>query len=145
MAAPLTFYEGLIARLDGPLHFRFFAQPAMALFLGIRDGIKDAREGKPAYFWTICTDFKPGLQYLRDGLRSVGRVMVLALVLDGVYQFIAFRAFHLEGALYAALILAFLPYLIIRGPANRVARWRASGRAPRATGKDDTTPVRNVQ
>lgn len=133
MTAPLTFYQGLIARLDGPLHFRFIAQPAMALFLGIRDGVKDAREGRPAYFWTICTHFGPGLQYLRAGLRSVGRVIVLAIVLDTVYQIIQFRfrAFHIDALLYAALFLAFLPYLIIRGPANRTARWFTSRRPPR--------------
>jgi hypothetical protein len=139
MAAPLSFYEGLIARLDGPLHFRFIVQPAMALFLGIRDGIKDAHEGRPAYLWTICTDFKAGLHYLRAGLRSVGKVIVLAILLDAIYQFIAFRAFHIVGALYAALILAFLPYLIVRGPANRIARWRASRRSARAAGQHTTT------
>jgi hypothetical protein len=58
---------------------------------------------------------------------------VLAIVLDAIYQFIAFRAFHLVGALCAALILAFLPYLIIRGPANRIARWCASGPKPTTT------------
>jgi hypothetical protein len=135
MDAPLTFYEGLIARLDGPLHFRFIFQPAMALFLGICDGIKDAHEGRPAYLWTICTDFERGRQYLWDGLRSVGKVMLIAIVLDAIYQFIAFRAFHLVGALYAALILAFLPYLFIRGPANRIARWFASRHAPQTPGQ----------
>ncbi|MGC1258501.1 MAG: hypothetical protein WA867_23300 [Candidatus Acidiferrales bacterium] len=144
MAAPLTFYQGLIVRLDGPLHFRFIAQPAMASFLGIRDGIKNARAGRPPYFWTICTDFKLGLQYLRDGLRSDVKVIVLASLLDAIYQFVAFRSFHLEGALYAALILAFLPYLIIRGPANRITRWCASRRASRAAGQK-TIPVGDVR
>jgi hypothetical protein len=130
MDVPLTFYQGLVARLDGPLHFRFIFQPAMALFLGIRDGIKDAREGGPPYLWTICTEFERGRRYLWAGLKSVAKVMVLALVLDAIYQFIAFRRFDLVGGLYAAMILAFLPYSFIRGPANRFTRWWASRHAP---------------
>ena len=43
----------LFSRLDGPLHFRFFLQPAMATFFAIRDGLHDAREGRPAYFWSL--------------------------------------------------------------------------------------------
>jgi hypothetical protein len=89
--APLTLYQGLIIGLDGPLHFRLFVQPAMALFLGIRDAIKDARQGRSAYFWTISTYFGHGLQYLRDGLKSVVNVVVvLAFALDFIYQHIAF-------------------------------------------------------
>jgi hypothetical protein len=138
MDAPLTFYEGLIARVDGPLHFRFVFQPAMALFLGIRDGIQDSRKSRPAHLLTICTDFEHGRQYLWAGLRSVGKVMLIAAVLDVVYQFIAFRAFHLWGVIYAALILALIPYLIIRGPVNRIARWYASRHASQTPGQRTT-------
>ena len=70
-------------------------------------------------------------------MRSVGKVIVLAFLLDAIYQFVAFRSFHLEGALYAALILAFLPYLIIRGTLERhaelnwwVTRTKRCGQSP---------------
>ncbi|MFZ0886439.1 MAG: hypothetical protein WAN14_23760, partial [Candidatus Acidiferrales bacterium] len=43
----------LFARLDGPLHFRFIFQPLMAIIFAVIDGVKDARAGKPAYFWEL--------------------------------------------------------------------------------------------
>jgi hypothetical protein len=112
----------LIGRLDGPLHFRLFLQPGMALFLGIRDGIRDAREGNPAYFWAIFTNPSQSKELLKHGLRSVTRVLVLALVIDAIYQIIVSRWFYPGEALLVAFLLAFVPYLLIRGPANRIAR-----------------------
>ena len=119
----LSFYNGLMARLDGPLHLRFIFQPAMAIFLGVRDGIADARKGEPAYFWTIIRRLRGCGRALEAGLKSVGKVLVIAFLLDAIYQAIVFRDFHLIGAIDAALLLAFIPYVLIRGPANRMARW----------------------
>jgi hypothetical protein len=52
----------------------------------------------------------------------VGRVFILAIVLDGVYQFIALRWFYPGEAILVAIILAIIPYLLVRGPVNRIAR-----------------------
>jgi hypothetical protein len=46
----------LIHRTEGPLKFRFFLQPAMAILLAIRNGIQDWRAGKPPYLWEVCED-----------------------------------------------------------------------------------------
>ncbi len=46
-------WENLISRPAGPMKFRFLMQPAMAIFLAVRSGLKDYREGKPAYFWAL--------------------------------------------------------------------------------------------
>ena len=125
--------EDLIGRLNGPLQLRLYMQPAMALFFGIRDGIKDAREGKPAYFWAICTNSGHRKELLKSGFKSVAKVLVFALILDAIYQFIELRWFYPGEAIITALLLAFVPYLLIRGPVARIARrWRgvsASGQA----------------
>jgi hypothetical protein len=42
-----SFEENLIGRSEGPMTFRLILQPAMAVFLAIRAGLRDAREGKP--------------------------------------------------------------------------------------------------
>jgi hypothetical protein len=114
--------ENLIARLDGPLHVRLFLQPATALFFGIRDGLKDAREGKPAYFWAICSNPAQAKELLKSGFKSVTRVVIFALVMDAIYQIIVSHWFYPGEAVLVAFILAFVPYLLIRGPVNRVAR-----------------------
>jgi hypothetical protein len=126
--------EDLIGRLDGPLHFRLFMQPAMAIFFGIRDGIKDARAGNPAYFWTICAHPSHAKDLLKNGLRSVARVLIFGLVMDAIYQLIALHWFYPGEAILAVLLLAFVPYLLIRGPANRIAKWWASRHSSREAG-----------
>src|SRR6478609_9295695 len=50
------FWDQLIAQPHGPLAFRLILQPLMATFFAIRDGLKDARAGRPLYTWTILTD-----------------------------------------------------------------------------------------
>jgi hypothetical protein len=57
----------------------------------------------------------------------VGKVFVLAILIDAVYQFIVLRTFYPGEAVIVAAILAFIPYLLIRGPANRLARGRSRG------------------
>ena len=49
------FWDQLIAQPSGPLAFRLILQPIMATILAILDGLKDAREGRPLYTWTILT------------------------------------------------------------------------------------------
>ena len=50
-------WEGLVSRTEGPLKFRFFLQPAMAIFLAARSGLRDSREGKPPFFWALFVRF----------------------------------------------------------------------------------------
>ena len=104
------------------MKFRLVLQPAMALFLAIRSGLKDAREGKPPYFWALFTDAGERRAMLKDGWKSVGKVFVLAIVLDAIYQFIVQRWVYPGEAVLVAIILAILPYLLVRGPVNRIAR-----------------------
>jgi hypothetical protein len=115
-------WNNLVDRIGGPLSLRLFLQPTMATIFAIRDGLKDAREGRPAYFWALFTNPEERRDMLRSGWKSVTNVFVLAVVLDAVYQFIVSRWFYPGEALIVAFILAILPYLLIRGPVNRIAR-----------------------
>jgi hypothetical protein len=112
----------VLGRLDGPLHFRFFLQPGMAIFFAIRDGLRDAREGRPAYFWSLFTE--PGARHdlLRDGWKSISKVFIIAAVLDVIYQIVVLRWFYPFETLLVAVLLALVPYLLVRGPVNRIKR-----------------------
>jgi hypothetical protein len=45
--------------------------------------------------------------------------------MDAIYQLIVLKRFYPVEALIIALLLAFVPYLLIRRPAARIARrWR---------------------
>jgi len=48
ITSPSEFIRYFIGRFDGPLHFRFIAQPLMAILLAMRDGWRDARAGRSA-------------------------------------------------------------------------------------------------
>jgi hypothetical protein len=115
-------FENLIDRVSGPMKFRLILQPLMAIIFAVRSGLKDAKGGRPAYFWALFTDSAHRRDMLRDGWKSVGRVYMLAVVIDVIYQLIVFRWVYPVEALLVAAILAFIPYLLIRGPVNRIAR-----------------------
>ncbi len=114
--------ENLIDRVSGPMKFRLIVQPLMAAVLAVRSGLKDAREERPPYFWGIFTHPGQRLHMLRDGWKSVGKVFVIAIVIDLVEQIVVFRGIYPGEALLVAFTLAFIPYLLIRGPVNRIAR-----------------------
>jgi hypothetical protein len=115
--------ENLIARVTGPMKFRLMLQPGMAIFFAIRDGLKDARKGNPPYFWGCLTDRGEREAMLKEGWKSIGKVFILAFVLDIVYQLIEHRWRVYPGeAILVAIILAIVPYLLIRGPINRIVR-----------------------
>jgi hypothetical protein len=102
----------------------------MVTILAIRDGLKDAREHRSPYFWTILSDPGQRADHLREGLKRVSRVIVFALVMDAIYQFMVLGRFYPGEALVIAFVLACLPYLLIRGPAARIARrWHRHGTA----------------
>ncbi len=114
--------EDLVGRVSGPMKFRLILQPVMAALFAIRSGLKDAKENKPPYFWAMFTSPESRVDMMRDGWKSVGRVFILGIIMDAIYQFIVFRWFYPGEALLVAAILALIPYLLIRGPVNRIAR-----------------------
>lgn len=123
----------MIARVSGPMHFRLIMQPAMAMFFGIKDGIRDAKEGNPPYFWTIFFNRVDRSRLIKSGLRSVAKVLIFAVILDAIFQLIELRWFYPGEAIIVALLLAFVPYLLIRGPTNRVyRRWTSRHASPHA-------------
>src|SRR5271156_1755654 len=50
---PREFFQDMLARFSGPGRFRFILQPIVAIVLGARDGVKDARAGSPPFLWGL--------------------------------------------------------------------------------------------
>lgn len=103
--------------------FRFILQPAMATLAALFDGIKDARTGRSPYFWTILTNPAERAVRLHEGLISTSRIVLLGLGMDVIYQVIELKAFFPGEAVIVALLLAFIPYLLLRGLIARIGRW----------------------
>ena len=104
-------WNDLVGRVTGPMTFRLVLQPAMAILFAVRDGLKDAREGRPPYFFSVFTDPSHRRYLLGEGFKAVARVLGFAVLMDAVYQFKVFRWVYPGEALLVALILAFVPYL----------------------------------
>jgi hypothetical protein len=95
----------------------------MATIAALHDGMNDARIGRSPYLWTVLTNRAKRVGRLREGLMSTARVILLGLVMDGVYQILVFKALYPVETVIVALLLAFIPYLLLRGPIARVALW----------------------
>jgi hypothetical protein len=117
-------WNHLVGRVDGPLKFRLVLQPCVATVFAIRAGLEDAREGRAPYFWAIFTEPERRGELLREGWQAVMKVFVLATLMDLIYQYLVLGWLYPVAALFVAFILAFVPYLLIRGPVNRIARRR---------------------
>jgi len=114
------FWHDLVERPDGPMRFRFLLQPLMATIVATRDGLKDARSGRQPYLAAVLGNSQERIGRLREGLDATARIIALGLVMDVIYQAVVFETFYPDQALVVALVLAFVPYLIIRGVIARV-------------------------
>ena len=115
-------WEMLIGRVDGPFTFRLLVQPTVAAMFAIRAGMRDARDDRPPYLWSMFSNAASRRDLLRQGWADVGKVFIVAVILDLTYELFAYRWVYPGQALIVAAVLAFIPYLLIRGPANRIAR-----------------------
>jgi Flp pilus assembly protein TadB len=104
------------------MKFRLVLQPVMAIIFAARAAIKDAREGNPPYFWAMFTDATARRKLLQSGWKDVGKIFILAILIDAVYQFIVARWVYPGELVIVAIILAIVPYILVRGPLNRLLR-----------------------
>jgi hypothetical protein len=116
-------WRDIADRVGGPMSFRFILQPTMATIAALHDGIADARSGRAHYLQTIL--FNPAERggRLREGAISVGRLILLGFGMDAIYQWRVLGTFYPGEAVMITLILAVIPYFILRGPIDRIARW----------------------
>lgn len=115
-------WQNLVDRPGGPFVFRFVLQPIMAALAALRAGLRDARAGRAPFLQTVLTDPAQRRGRLDEALVATSRIILLGLVIDTVYQVIVFKAFHPAEAVIISLLLAFVPYVLLRGPITRIAR-----------------------
>jgi hypothetical protein len=115
------FADNLVERVSGPMKFRIYLQPFMAAIFATISGLRDARAHKPPYLWALGSDPAQRMEMIKDGWKSIGRVFILALVIDVIYQIIVLHFVYPGEAIVVAILLAIVPYVILRGPVNRIA------------------------
>jgi hypothetical protein len=120
----LNILNRVLARLTGPLKLRFILQPIMAILLGVRDGVNDAKAGRPPFLFSVLTDPKGHKHDIRKAMRSLLVPLVIATVLDGVAQYLLFGWIRISGALVVGAMLMGLPYVVARALTNRIVSRR---------------------
>ncbi len=127
------FVNDLAARVTGPMSFRFILQPAIALFLGIRDGLLDARAGTPPFVVDLILRPQNRARQLKTALHRLLTPIVIAVLLDAIAQYLIFHRVRPVAALLVGTFVMGLPYALARGISNRfVSAWRRTRKEPSA-------------
>jgi len=129
------FVHDMLARLHGPGRLRFIFQPTVAIVLGARDGVKDARAGNPPFLWGLVFHPADRAGLVRSALASVRDLVAVAILLDVASQFLIFRRVNPFAALLLGPVLIALPYASSRALTNRIVRHQPR-RVPTAESTD---------
>jgi hypothetical protein len=138
--------DELLGRFSGPLNFRLFVMPTVVTILAIRADLRDAREGMPASLGAFLRNPIERQRLLRSAIKDIGKVFLVAIVLDTTYQLWVLKSFHLGQLLIVAIVCAIVPYVLVRGPITRLGRlvyrqWSTPNKAS-VSGVATNTPVR---
>ena len=117
-------WSDILDRPTGPMMFRFILQPTMAIIAALRDGFQDARLGRRPYIWALIHGVRDSggrSGRLWEGIVSTARILILGVVMDIIYQWKVLDTFYPGQSAVIAILLAFIPYLVLRGPFQRIA------------------------
>jgi hypothetical protein len=128
----LGFWEGIARDLTGKGQVRLIVQPLMAIILGIRLGMKDARAGSPPFLLRLFTEAGRG-KLLKQSLSDVMVPLALAFGLDLIFQYLTLGRVRPLAAVVVGALLVWLPFAIARALTNRFWKRRQHQRTAHAT------------
>lgn len=123
------FFADMPKRLTGPGRFRFVFQPAVAILLGSRDGLRDARAGRPPYLYGVLFHRSRRCELLQSGFAAVMNLLLMGILLDAIAQWLILGVSYPGAALVVGPVLIGIPYALVRALAHRVVRLRGSLRS----------------
>ena len=111
-----------MSRPDGPMYLRFIFQPIVASIFAIRAGMRDAKLGHRPFLLALIMNDRNRREMLSEAWGDVGKLFIMACVLDLIFQIIALRWFYPLETVVVAIILAFVPYVIVRSLSRRIVK-----------------------
>jgi len=108
-------WNELVGRLGGPLWIRIVLQPVLSSVVGLLIAVKDARAGRPHFFRALLTDRQHRRELLWKAWRDMARIFIAAIIIDVIYQIMVLHWIHPLQSLLVAIILALIPYALVRG------------------------------
>jgi hypothetical protein len=129
----MTFFEAIGADLGGrgifggSFQLRLILQPLLAMLLGLRFGIRDAKQGRAPILKAVGEGRGGRGHLLARAARDAIVPLIVALVLDCILQQMINGRIRPLAAVIVGSLLVFLPFLIVRAVANRIWRHRHQG------------------
>lgn len=113
----IRFWSDMVARTTGPMWFRLVLQPLVAMFFGVRAGLRDASivangAERPGY---------RGVMF-RQAWADLGKVALVAIVLDVIVQLLVLGTVYPGETLFVVFAIVVVPYQIIRSFVARLFR-----------------------
>ena len=133
-------WANLVGRLSGPMSFRIFMQPAMAIFFAIRAGVKDAQHNNPTFLGCAISNPASWRARIRLSWKDVGTVFLVALILDAIYQIATHSSVYVLELLITATVLALAPYMVARDLVARIARRMGVGQHSQSLNTTEKRP-----
>jgi hypothetical protein len=126
------FWESIGQDLSGKGQLRLFVQPIMAILLGARLGVTDAKGGTSPFMRRLIESRYERWKLFGNSIRYVWMPLLLALAMDCVFQHLTLGRIRPLAAVVVGALLVWLPFTIARGMANRI--WRRTHRGRSTTG-----------
>ena len=132
--------EHILGRMSGPMWLRIIIQPSVSFIIGLRAGIRDARAGQPPFGWAVLSGHTQRRALLKQGWKDIARVFIASIVLDLIYQISVLRWIYPLQAMFVATVIASVPYVLARGPANRLVKLWHSRQQKRSPASRKNSP-----
>ncbi len=122
MTRDVGFWQGILDTAHGRGQLRFILQPIVAIVLGIRLGIADAKAGSDPFLLRLFVTGEDRLQLAKAALRDVLVPFCIAVVIDGVLQYFALGYVRPLAAVIVGAALVWVPFSVARALTGRFAR-----------------------
>ena len=104
----------------GSFQIRLILQPLLAMLLGARVGIKDAKRGDLPFFQALLREKDHRGDLLFKATRDAAVPLAAAIVIDSILQHVINHRIRPLAAVFVGGLLVFVPFLIVRALANRI-------------------------
>ncbi len=111
---------GIGARVTGPMGFRFIFQPLTAVILGIRDGISDAKAGRPPFLAGLIFKANSRKHLFNSACKALFIPVIFGSIFDAIAQWFLFGRVCLVPAILVGIFIMAIPYSFARGLTNRI-------------------------
>jgi len=118
----IGFWEGIVDVASGRGQLRLILQPTIAILVGIKMGIADAKLGNDPFIKRLTRAGKDRAALAKEAALEVIVPFCIAIVLDGILQYLMLGRVRPFAALVMGAILIWIPFSISRSFTNRIYR-----------------------